>query len=136
VPLNDVLHILDAGSGATPGEREVLGAFHWSMNEVWLHPDENASFHSPLVLEEEMEPDGWVYQLMPCSRLAWSCWNYITRTAVDEQGKKRPTGIIVSSALAAPALPGAVLSHQPTHLMSFKQNMYVAMSLSFYSISL
>jgi predicted NAD/FAD-binding protein len=86
---DDALRILDAGSGATPAEREVLGAFRWSRNEVWLHTDENVSFHSPLVLEEEMEPDGWAYQLMPRSRLAWSCWNYITRTTVDEQGKMK-----------------------------------------------
>ncbi len=86
---DDALRILDAGSGATPGEREVLDAFRWSRNEVCLHTDENVSFHSPLVLEEEMEPDGWAYQLMPRSRLAWSCWNYITRTAVDEQGKMK-----------------------------------------------
>jgi predicted NAD/FAD-binding protein len=86
---DDALRILDAGSGATPAEREVLGAFRWSKNEVWLHSDENVSFHSPLVLEEGMEPDRWAYQLMPRSRLAWSCWNYITRTAVDEQGKMK-----------------------------------------------
>jgi hypothetical protein len=26
---------------------------------------------------------------MQRSRLAWSCWNYMTRTAVDEQGKMK-----------------------------------------------
>ena len=86
---DDALRILDAGSGATPAEREVLDAFRWSRNEVWLHSDENVSFHSPLVWEEQMQPDGWVYQLMPRSRLAWSCWNYITKTTVDEQGKMK-----------------------------------------------
>jgi predicted NAD/FAD-binding protein len=65
---DDALRILDAGSGATSAEREVLGAFRWSRNEVWLHSDEN---------------------LMPRSRLAWSCWNYITRTTVDEQGNMK-----------------------------------------------
>ncbi|KAH9993165.1 hypothetical protein BJV77DRAFT_1067314 [Russula vinacea] len=64
----DALRILDAGSGATPTERETLGAFRWSRNEVWLHSDES---------------------LMPRSRLAWSCWNYITRTTVNEQGMKK-----------------------------------------------
>ena len=44
---DDALRILDAGSGATPAEREVLSAFRWSRNEVWLHSDENVSFHSP-----------------------------------------------------------------------------------------
>jgi predicted NAD/FAD-binding protein len=41
---DDALRILDAGSGATPVEQEVLGAFHWSRNEVWLHSDENVRF--------------------------------------------------------------------------------------------
>ena len=86
---DDALRILDAGSGATPVEREVLGAFRWSRNEVWLHSDENVSFHSALVLEEEIELDGWPQQLMPRSRLAWSCWNYITRTVINEQGKMK-----------------------------------------------
>ena len=38
---NDALRILDTGSGATPTERDVLGAFRWNRNEVWLHSDEN-----------------------------------------------------------------------------------------------
>ena len=41
---DDALRILDAGTGATPSEREVLGAFRWSRNEVWLHSDEDVSF--------------------------------------------------------------------------------------------
>lgn len=24
---------------------------------------------------------------MPKSRLAWSCWNYLTRSVVDEEGR-------------------------------------------------
>jgi len=62
---DDVLRILDAGSGATPEEREILGAFRWNRNDVWLHSDE---------------------KLMPRSRLAWSCWNSIMRTTFDENG--------------------------------------------------
>lgn len=46
---DDALRILEAGGGATPTEREVLGAFRWSRNEVWLHSDENVSFYSPLL---------------------------------------------------------------------------------------
>ena len=42
----DALRILDAGSGATPTERETLGAFRWSRNEVWLHSDESVGIHS------------------------------------------------------------------------------------------
>ena len=38
---DDALRILDTGSGATPEERETLGAFRWSRNEVWLHSDES-----------------------------------------------------------------------------------------------
>lgn len=38
---DDALRILDAGSGATPEEREILGAFGWNRNDVWLHSDEN-----------------------------------------------------------------------------------------------
>jgi predicted NAD/FAD-binding protein len=45
---DDALRILDAGGGATPAEREALGAFRWSRNEVWLHSDENVG-HSPLL---------------------------------------------------------------------------------------
>ena len=94
---DEALRILDAGGGATPLEREVLGAFRWSRNEVWLHSDENVSFHSPLVLKAEMETDGLTaYQLMPRSRRAWSCWNYITRSTVDEQGKTKPNDPQVS----------------------------------------
>lgn len=33
---DDALRILDAGSGATPAEREVFSAFRWSGSEVWL----------------------------------------------------------------------------------------------------
>ncbi|KAH9980028.1 hypothetical protein BGW80DRAFT_1272690 [Lactifluus volemus] len=65
---DDALRILEAGSAATPEEREALSAFRWNRNEVWLHSDES---------------------LMPRSRLAWSCWNYLTRTSVNEQGVKR-----------------------------------------------
>jgi predicted NAD/FAD-binding protein len=45
---DDALRILDAGSGATPTERDALGAFRWSRNEVWLHSDESVSFHYSL----------------------------------------------------------------------------------------
>jgi predicted NAD/FAD-binding protein len=42
---DDALRILDAGSGATPEEREILGAFRWNRNDVWLHSDENVGVH-------------------------------------------------------------------------------------------
>lgn len=103
---DDALRILDAGSGATPEEREILGAFHWSKNEVWLHSDENVGIFFFLILPSlsvgsfargKMGTDGWsACQLMPRSRLAWSCWNYITRTTVDEQGISKPNDPQVS----------------------------------------
>jgi hypothetical protein len=48
-------------------------------------------FHSPLILKEEMEIDGWAYQLMPHSHLTWSPLNYTMRTTMDEQGKMKQT---------------------------------------------
>jgi predicted NAD/FAD-binding protein len=50
---DDALRILDAGSGATPAEREALGPFLWSRNEVWLHSDESVGI-CPLSLLLEM----------------------------------------------------------------------------------
>jgi len=47
---DDALRILDSGSGATPEEREILGAFGWNRNEVWLHSDKDVSMDSPLSL--------------------------------------------------------------------------------------
>jgi predicted NAD/FAD-binding protein len=38
---DDALRILDRGGGATPEEREILGAFSWSKNDLWLHSDES-----------------------------------------------------------------------------------------------
>jgi predicted NAD/FAD-binding protein len=45
---DDALRILDTGGGATPEEREILGAFRWSNNEVWLHSDDEVGIDSPL----------------------------------------------------------------------------------------
>ena len=44
---DDALRILDAGSGATPEERDILGAFRWAKNDVWLHSDESVSVILP-----------------------------------------------------------------------------------------
>jgi predicted NAD/FAD-binding protein len=54
---DDALRILDAGSGATPEERETLGAFRWNRNEVWLHYDESVSVGSPLKFAKEVAAD-------------------------------------------------------------------------------
>src|SRR6266581_413526 len=45
---DDALRILDAGSGATPEERDILGAFRWAKNDVWLHSDESVGVILPL----------------------------------------------------------------------------------------
>ena len=57
--------ILRAGGSLTADEAQVLDAFKWNQNEAVLHCDE---------------------RLMPKSRLAWSCWNYLSSTAVDSRG--------------------------------------------------
>ncbi|KDR82518.1 hypothetical protein GALMADRAFT_151612 [Galerina marginata CBS 339.88] len=59
------LDILRAG-GITDEEERILSQFEWNKNEAILHSDIN---------------------LMPKSRLAWSCWNYLSFTTsvpVDE----------------------------------------------------
>jgi len=80
---DDALRILDGGGGATPEEREILGAFRWSKNEVWLHSDESVGVDSPPLFARA---NPLACQLMPRLRLAWSSWNYIKRTAYDEKG--------------------------------------------------
>ncbi|KAI0927052.1 hypothetical protein AcV5_007691 [Taiwanofungus camphoratus] len=62
------LAILRAGGGVTPAEERVLGAFEWSSNSAVLHCDE---------------------RLMPKRRVAWSCWNYLTRSQVDRFGRRK-----------------------------------------------
>ena len=44
---DDALRILDAGSEATSEERDILGAFCWSKNDVWLHSDESVGVTPP-----------------------------------------------------------------------------------------
>ena len=44
------LRILDAGGGATPEEREILGVYRWSKNDVWLHSDVSVSVDSLSIL--------------------------------------------------------------------------------------
>ncbi|KAF8158029.1 amine oxidase [Crassisporium funariophilum] len=52
------LQILKKG-GITQEEERILSQFDWNKNEVILHSDT---------------------RLMPKSRMAWSCWNYLTYT--------------------------------------------------------
>ncbi|KAK0468076.1 uncharacterized protein EV420DRAFT_1635337 [Desarmillaria tabescens] len=63
-----VLSILKAGGGVTDEEHQILSAFRWNENECVLHYDE---------------------ALMPKNREAWSCWNYLAESSVDEYGKTR-----------------------------------------------
>ncbi|KAF8879100.1 amine oxidase [Gymnopilus junonius] len=61
-----VLNILRVG-GLTDEEDRILSLFAWNKNEAVLHSDTN---------------------LMPRSRMAWSCWNYLSSTTPvsDEKG--------------------------------------------------
>ncbi|KAI0720581.1 FAD/NAD(P)-binding domain-containing protein [Cerioporus squamosus] len=61
--------MLKAGGGMTSEEARILEAFKWNKNEAVLHCDE---------------------RLMPKSRLAWSCWNYLTKSVTDTAGKYLP----------------------------------------------
>ncbi|KAI0335787.1 FAD/NAD(P)-binding domain-containing protein [Cubamyces sp. BRFM 1775] len=61
--------ILKAGGGLSPEETRILEAFKWNRNEAVLHCDE---------------------RLMPVSRLAWSCWNYLTKSVTDSAGRYLP----------------------------------------------
>ncbi|KAJ6487216.1 FAD/NAD(P)-binding domain-containing protein [Mycena vitilis] len=70
-----VLSILQAGEGITEDERKILGMFQWNRNEAVLHSDVN---------------------LMPRSRLAWSCWNYLTQSVPDAQGHRKANSDQVS----------------------------------------
>ncbi|KAJ7194229.1 FAD/NAD(P)-binding domain-containing protein [Mycena pura] len=63
-----VLDILQAGKGMTADEQNVLGMFQWNRNEAVLHSDTN---------------------LMPKSRLAWACWNFLTTSVFDAQGRRK-----------------------------------------------
>ncbi|KAJ6453125.1 FAD/NAD(P)-binding domain-containing protein [Mycena sanguinolenta] len=70
-----VLSILQAGEGMTAEEQEILSMFQWSRNEAILHSDVN---------------------LMPRSRLAWSCWNYLTQSVVESDGRRKANSDQVS----------------------------------------
>ncbi|CAL1712637.1 unnamed protein product [Somion occarium] len=66
---NNTLELLRAGDGgATLEEERILGAFKWNKNEAILHSD---------------------IRLMPRSRMAWACWNYLTSSAMDDNGRKK-----------------------------------------------
>ncbi|KAJ6585604.1 FAD/NAD(P)-binding domain-containing protein [Mycena capillaripes] len=70
-----VLSILKAGEGITTEEQEILSMFQWNQNEAVLHSD---------------------VKLMPRSRLAWSCWNYLTQSVLDTQGHRKTNSDQVS----------------------------------------
>ncbi|KAI0372269.1 FAD/NAD(P)-binding domain-containing protein [Pilatotrama ljubarskyi] len=64
-----IVEILNAGGGMTPEEARILESFKWNRNEAVLHSDK---------------------RLMPVSRLAWSCWNYLTKSVTDSAGRYLP----------------------------------------------
>ena len=43
--VDDALRILDAGSGATSEERDILSTFQWNRNDVWVHSDKDVGVH-------------------------------------------------------------------------------------------
>ncbi|KZW00950.1 FAD/NAD(P)-binding domain-containing protein [Exidia glandulosa HHB12029] len=59
------LRILESGGDVTEKEREILGMFSWNRNEAVLHSD---------------------VELMPKSRMAWACWNYLTSSSKAPDG--------------------------------------------------
>ncbi|KII86705.1 hypothetical protein PLICRDRAFT_113438 [Plicaturopsis crispa FD-325 SS-3] len=62
------LSILKAGEGLTADEQDVLGSFSWNQNSAVLHSD---------------------VKLLPRRRIAWACWNYLSTSGVDAQGKHK-----------------------------------------------
>ena len=74
------------GENATAEEKEVLGNFEWNMNEAVLHSDPAVSWCKECTNVREITDV--VRQLMPKSRMAWAAWNYLTSSAVREDGSK------------------------------------------------
>lgn len=62
------LNILRAGDGITDEEETILNKFRWSRNEAVLHADAS---------------------LMPKAKAAWSCWNYLTFSELDDKGVRK-----------------------------------------------
>ncbi|KIY66960.1 FAD/NAD-binding domain-containing protein [Cylindrobasidium torrendii FP15055 ss-10] len=56
-------------------EAEILGLFKWNANEAVLHSDP---------------------KLMPKSHMAWCCWNYLTQSVYDGNGKRKANNDQVS----------------------------------------
>ena len=66
---------------ATDEEKDIMSGFTTSTNTAILHSDLSVSvvFTVPLVFSFQRRADK--PQLMPTRRVAWSAWNYITRTS-------------------------------------------------------
>ena len=109
----DALRIVDAGGGATPGEREILSTFQWVTNDLWLHSDENVGVDSLSCFAPEMAANLEAYQLMPRKHHDWSTVNYLKHTKYDKQRKEKANDphLSVSFALA---------SHQPHSCHDFE----------------
>lgn len=77
------LEILRRG-GVEPEEERILSKFQWNKNEAVLHCDTKVSLNPGTIhIVSDM------YQLMPKSRLAWSCWNYLSSSATDDHGFRK-----------------------------------------------
>lgn len=74
--------ILREGGGVTEAEEKIIGGFQWNNNEAVVHSDTSVSSRS--ICRRNVFFD--IFQLMPKAKKAWSCWNYITKSYVDENG--------------------------------------------------
>ncbi|KAF9220868.1 FAD/NAD(P)-binding domain-containing protein [Gyrodon lividus] len=88
------LSLLKEGSGITEEEEEILARFTWNRNEAVLHND---------------------ISLMPKSRRAWSCWNYLTFSSVDAKGVRTANVDKVAFCLLTPPIADNMndLQHLP-----------------------
>ena len=80
------LAILRAGGGVTREEENILGGFQWSKNVAVIHSDTKVSLLalSPITTVQPFHP-----QLMPKNPSAWSSWNYLAQSYVDDIGVHR-----------------------------------------------
>jgi predicted NAD/FAD-binding protein len=76
------LNILKAGGGVSADEERILGGFEWNKNEAVVHSDTSVCTFSTLHFLHHLTS----LQLMPKIPQVWSCWNYITKSGVSEDG--------------------------------------------------
>lgn len=81
------LAILRAGGGVTREEESILGGFQWNKNVAVIHSDPKVRLSSflPLITMTKRP----CIQLMPKNPNAWSSWNYLAQSYVDDVGVHR-----------------------------------------------